>query len=103
LNAALADMVGVVVFLATAIRSDYVWWEFGRHRGPGVRGWHYAGSERHDSRRNGLLRNVCRGEPSRCVRQRTDPNPVHVYRCTHLIACRFKAKRGDACRDVEHN
>ena|ERR1700722_8141090 len=28
----------------------------------------------------------------RRVRQRTDPNPVHVYRCTHLIACRFKAK-----------
>ena len=48
-------------------------------------------SER-DSRRNGLLRNVCRGERSRCVRQRTDSNPVHVYRCTHLIACRFKAK-----------
>jgi drug/metabolite transporter (DMT)-like permease len=35
LNADLADMVGAVVFFATAIRSDYICWEFGRHRGRG--------------------------------------------------------------------
>ena len=55
MNAALAELVGAVVFFATAIRSDYVCWEFGRHPGRGVRGWEYAGSKR-DSRRNGLLR-----------------------------------------------
>jgi len=55
----LSAVLGAAVFLAAAVRGDYVSWEFGRHRGLVGSGWALRRElTRRLARRQGMLRNA---------------------------------------------